>query len=313
LRNRFASTITKLAEVNNKLVLLTGDIGNRLFDNYKLIAGDRYFNCGIAEANMTGIAAGLALSGLKPVTYTITPFNTSRCFEQIKLDICYHNLPVIIVGTGSGLSYANLGPSHHSCEDIAIMRSLPNMTIICPADTIEVEYALTEALKLDTPVYIRIGKKDEPVIHDSLPDFIIGKGIELIDGDDLCILSTGNVMPICLNTIKLLKEKSVNAKLISMHTVKPLDNKLLLNLINDYKLIVTVEEHSVNGGFGSAVAEFIFDCKGLKPNLLRIGTPDIFIKGGGGQKYKRDKLGISSKSISNQILSYFPEKHNFSY
>jgi len=146
MRNSFATEITKLACKNKKIVLLSGDIGNRLFDNFRKLNKNRFYNCGIAEACMTGIASGIASSGLLPITYTITPFNTMRCLEQIKLDICYPNLPVIIVGTGSGLSYASLGSTHHSLEDIAILRSIPNMNILCPSDPTEVKKLLRDAL-----------------------------------------------------------------------------------------------------------------------------------------------------------------------
>ena len=174
MRNAFAQVITELSDTCPDIVLLAGDIGNRLFDRFKEKHPDRFYNCGVAEANMTGVAAGLAFSGLRPVTYTITPFNTTRCFEQIRLDVCYPNLPVIIVGTGSGLSYSELGSTHHSMEDIAILRTLPNMHVLCPADPVEVRLALQDALRLARPTYIRIGKKGEPVIHKTIPSFEIG-------------------------------------------------------------------------------------------------------------------------------------------
>src|SRR2546430_5284860 len=164
MRNAFATEITSLASEDERLVLLSGDIGNKLFDGYKEKFPERFFNCGVAEANMMGMAAGMALSGMRPITYTITPFTTTRCFEQIRVDVCYHNVPVIIVGVGGGLSYASLGATHHSCEDIALLRMLPNMTVICPGDAIEVRGALRAALRHDGPVYIRLGKKGEPIV-----------------------------------------------------------------------------------------------------------------------------------------------------
>ena len=161
MRNTFAEEITKLAVKNKKIVLLSGDIGNRLFDNFRKIHRNRFYNCGIAEASMTGIASGLASMGFLPVTYTITPFNTMRCLEQIKLDVCYPNLPIIVVGTGAGLSYASLGSTHHSLEDISILRSIPNITIFCPSDPNEVKNLLKESIKIKGPVYLRLGKKNE--------------------------------------------------------------------------------------------------------------------------------------------------------
>jgi len=169
MRNAFADEITKLADEDKRVVLLSGDIGNRLFDPLKERAPDRFHNCGIAEANMMTVAAGMAICGLRPVAYTITPFITARCLEQIRVDVCYQRMPVIIVGTGSGLSYASLNATHHSCEDIASLRVLPNMTVLCPGDPLEVRLALRAAVKHDGPVYIRIGKKGEPAIHKVRP------------------------------------------------------------------------------------------------------------------------------------------------
>src|SRR3990167_5493412 len=173
MRNTFAEELTKIAATDQRVTLLSGDIGNKLFDEFKVVAPGRFYNCGVAEANMTGVAACLAMMGFRPVTYTITPFATVRCLEQIRVDVCYHNIPVIFAGTGSGLSYASLGPTHHSCDDIGFMRMLPNMTILCPCDPLEVKSAVRAAFQLNSPVYIRLGKTGEPNIHQSPPKFIV--------------------------------------------------------------------------------------------------------------------------------------------
>ena len=165
MRDAFAKEVKLLAENNNEIVLLSGDIGNRMFDDYKKIAPDRFLNCGIAEANMMSMASGMALRGLRPIVYTITPFTTTRCLEQIKIGAAYHKAPIIIVGTGSGLSYAELGPTHHSFEDIAILRSIPDLNILAPCDSHELKAQFCDALKSDYPTYIRIGKKGEPQIN----------------------------------------------------------------------------------------------------------------------------------------------------
>ena len=159
MRDAFANEIKRLSETNKNVVLLSGDIGNRMFDKYKSVSPDRFFNCGIAEANMMSIASGMALCGLKPVIYTITPFTTIRCLEQIRIGVAYHNAPVVIVGTGSGLSYSELGPTHHSLEDIAILRAVPNINILTPSDKQELIIQLQEAISMNTPSYMRIGKK----------------------------------------------------------------------------------------------------------------------------------------------------------
>src|SRR5262245_53489292 len=195
MRNAFAKEITAIARQDPRVVLLSGDIGNRLFDDYKANCGARFLNCGVAEANMIGMAAGMAACGLRPVTYTITPFTTTRCLEQIRVDLCYQNLPVVVVGVGAGLSYASLGATHHSCEDIALLRSLPNMTVVCPGDAWEVRAALRKAINHDGPVYLRLGKKGEPLVHDEMPDLELGRGIVLREGCDACLVSTGNLLP----------------------------------------------------------------------------------------------------------------------
>ena len=177
MRAAFADEIEKLASEDRRIVLLSGDIGNRMFGTFKDKFPDSFYNCGVAEANMTGMAAGMALCGLRPVTYTITAFNTARVLEQIRLDVCYQNLPVIIVGVGGGLSYASLNATHHALEDIAFLRVLPNMTVICPGDAWEVRAAIKAAIKINGPVYIRMGKKGEPLVHKSLPNLKIGEGL----------------------------------------------------------------------------------------------------------------------------------------
>src|SRR4029077_14604576 len=182
MRNAFAAAITALAALDQRIVVLSGDIGNSLFDAFQEQFPGRFFNCGVAEANMTGMAAGMASCGLRPVTYTIKPFVTTRCLGKIRVHVCSHHLPVVIVGVGAGLSYASLGATHHSCEDIAFLRALPNMSVISPADAHEVRGAVRAALRHDGPVYRRIGKKGEPLVHDREPEFSIGKAIVIRPG-----------------------------------------------------------------------------------------------------------------------------------
>jgi transketolase len=303
MRNTFASEITALAGQDKNLVLLSGDIGNRLFNDFKDKYPQRFYNCGVAEANMTGMAAGLALCGMHPVTYTITPFATTRCMEQIRLDVCYQNLPVIIVGTGSGLSYAPLGATHHSLEDIAFLRSIPNMNVICPADTVEVRLALRAALKINKPVYIRLGKKGEPLVHQTTPEFIIGKGITVMQGDEICLLSTGNMLPTAMQAAQLLIEKGKSVQVVSMHTVKPLDEDLLKTVFGRSRVVVTIEEHSLLGGLGSGVAEWFVDHSPQKARLLRFGTADTFLHIAGSQTYARQFFGLTPQHIAEKVLS----------
>jgi transketolase len=302
MRNAFASEITALAAADPRIVLLSGDIGNRLFDEFKARCPGRFFNCGVAEANMIGVAAGMAACGLRPVAYTITPFVTTRCLEQIRVDVCYHHVPVIIVGTGSGLSYASLGSTHHSCEDIAFLRALPHMTVVCPGDAVEVRQAVRAALAQDEPVYIRIGKKGEPLVHKQPVDFVLGKGIVVRPGQDVCFFSTGNTLALAVRAAEELDKKGVSAQVVSLHTVKPLDEFLLADAFTRFRLVVTVEEHSRVGGLGGAVAEWLTDQPPQPARLLRVGTPDAFLHETGNQEHARRYFGLTPEKIAGQAL-----------
>ena len=304
MRNAFARAVTELAQSRDDVVLLAGDIGNRLFDQFKENYPDRFFNCGVAEAGMTGIAAGLAATGLLPITYTITPFNTVRCLEQIRLDICYPNYPAIIVGTGAGLSYASLGATHHSVEDIALMRMLPNMHIVCPGDPLEVELALKAAADLKRPVYLRLGKKGEPTIHQENPSFEIGKGIVLRNGEKVALLSVGNMLGVSFEVAELLEKSGISPMLASLHTVKPLDELLLEKVFANFDRVVVIEEHSRSGGAGSAILEWAHSRKIAVSRLINVGLPDQFFSACGSQHQARESFGLDAESIHKHIWSF---------
>ena len=297
MRNAFAEEMTRLAETDKRVVVLSGDIGNKLFDKLKAVDEKRFYNCGIAEANMMGVAAGMALSGLRPFVYTITPFTTTRCFEQIRVDVCYHHAPVVIVGTGSGLSYSELGPTHHSLEDMAILRTLPGMRVLAPCDSSELRQALHAVLKDDSPTYIRIGKKGEADIHKSLPDLKLGKVLIIRPGTDVALMCAGNMMAETLKAADLLAVRGITAEVVSFHTVKPLDSEYLHQAGSRFKLLVTVEEHSRIGGFGSAVAEWRM-ANSNQVAQLGFGTDDIFMHEVGSQAYARKKFGLTAENIA---------------
>ncbi len=303
MRNAFADELTRLGDEDPRIVMLSGDIGNRLFDKFKARHPSRFFNCGVAEANMMGVAAGMAMNGLRPVAYTITPFVTTRCLEQIRTDVCYHEAPVTIVAVGAGLAYAGLGPTHHACEDISFLRSIPNMVVICPGDAFEVRAALRAAMQQDHPVYIRMGKKGEPVVHaGSIENFQIGKAITVSDGTDVCLLSTGNMLPEAIEAARKLKEQGISAQVVSFHTVKPLDQAYLKDAFGRFKLVATIEEHSLIGGFGAAVSEWLADTRTGNQNFMRFGTPDAFFKQSGEQEYAREALGLTGHQIAEKII-----------
>jgi transketolase len=302
MRNAFADELTKLGDEDARVVMLSGDIGNRLFDKFKATHPSRFFNCGVAEANMMGVAAGMAMNGLRPVAYTITPFVTTRCLEQIRTDVCYHEAPVTIVAVGAGLAYSGLGPTHHACEDISFLRSIPNMVVICPGDAFEVRAALRASMQQEHPVYIRMGKKGEPVVHGGpIANFQIGKAIPVSEGKDVCLLSTGNMLPEVMEAAHILKEKGISAQVVSFHTVKPLDKTYLKEAFDHFRLVATIEEHSLIGGFGGAVSEWLADTRTSNRNFLRFGTPDAFFKKSGEQEYAREMLGLSAHQIAEKI------------
>lgn len=309
MRNAFADVLTTLAQQDSNVALLYADIGNRLFNKLKDVAPTRTINAGIAEANMASMAAGMAKMGLKPFIYTITPFTTARNFEQIKIDLAYQNVPVVIVGTGSGLAYANLGPTHHSFEDIALLRALPNMTIVCPADITELRVLMPQLLSVTGPVFFRIGKKNEPPVHDlhevqqhGLPPLVIGKAHVMVPGEHIAILATGTILPVAQALHCLMRNAGFTPELVSFHTVKPLDTTYLARLADQFDHVVTLEEHNVNGGFGSAVLEWLSE-QPQTPRVHRFGIPDRFIDQVHSQQDARQLAGLTERAIFDQLVA----------
>jgi transketolase len=304
MRNAFADEITQIGARDERVVLLSGDIGNKLFDKFKLANEERFLNCGVAEANMMGVAAGMALSGLRPVIYTITPFTTTRCYEQIRVDVCYHHVPVIIVGTGSGLSYAELGPTHHSCEDMAILRVLPGMTVLAPCDSIELRLLLRAAFDQDGPVYIRIGKKGEPPIHpDPAPPITIGRAARVRNGSDVCLLVAGTIINEAIRAADILAEQGMSTRIESFHTIKPIDAQCLADAFARFPLVAVCEEHSRLGGLAGSIAEWRVERRGALADMIVFGVPDEFMHEVGSQAYARRKYRLDAQSIASRLIA----------
>lgn len=303
MRNLFAKTVTALAGADERVVLLSGDIGNRLFDDFKAKFPTRFFNCGIAEANMIGVAAGLAMNGYRPFAYTIAPFTTTRCLEQIKLDLCYQHLPVVIAGTGAGLSYAELGPTHHTFEDLAILRPLPHMTLFCPCDPLELQLGMAASLTLSGPLYLRLGKKGEPALHAAPPAFQFGRAETLRDGADVALLATGPIAAEALRAAELLAAEGITARVASLHTVKPLDLDYLGAVFAATPLVVTVEEHSRIGGLGGAVAEWLAAAEPRPAaRFLSLGIEDRFLPQVPSQEEARRVEGLTGEAIAAAVI-----------
>jgi len=301
MRNTFIKTLTKLAEKDKNVYFLTGDLGFSVFENFAEKFPKRFINCGVAEQNMIGVAAGLALSGKKVYIYSIIPFVTMRCFEQIRNDICYQNLDVKIIGMGGGFSYGELGATHYALEDVAILRSLPNMTIICPADSTETELLVLKSYQDKKPTYIRLTKAAEKKIYETMPRIEIGEPSVLRQGKDGIIIASGPQVGFSLEALKELKDSGYNLKLLSLHTLKPIDEELLLKEIEDIKNVFTVEEHNIIGGLGSAIAEILAESN-WQGNFKRLAVLDKYPSKIGSVEYLREKYYLDSKGIAKFIL-----------
>lgn len=297
MRDEFASVITSLARERDDVCLLSGDIGNRMFDRFKEVDAKRFINCGIAEGSMMSVAAGMALSGLRPFVYTITPFVTTRCLEQIKIGACYHNANITIVGTGAGLSYSELGPTHHSFEDIGILRTLPGITIDTPADPKQVRISIIEALTRQGPTYIRLGKKGEPEIT-------TGKGrfdTEIEVGDEICVVAYGPIIGEALQARAMLEGEGINLGVVCMQRVKPLGETQIREIAKLYSIALVLEEHSIIGGLGDAL---LGEKERMGLDRLRVkklAIPDRFINQLGSQSYTRDILGLDANGIIKAV------------
>ncbi len=302
MRNTFAKILSKLTKKNNKIILLSGDIGNKLFDNFKKDHPNNFYNCGVAESNMTTVAAGLAFSGFQPITYTITSFNTLKTIEQIKLDICYQDLPVIIVGVGSGLGYSNLGTTHHSIEDIGLLSNIPNLNIIVPTDKQELEILFPQILKSKKPTFLRLGKKNEKPVYDSNKcNSKIGKATQILRGKNVCILGYGNILRNCIDLISQLKKNKINPSIYNFHTLKPINKPQIIKILEKYRKILVVEEHNKFGGLFNRVSEIKTSKQNFKNIIISVNAGDKFIIGGGDLKNTQKKLGLDKNSILKKI------------
>jgi transketolase len=307
MRDQFIKTLSLAVEIDPNIILITGDLGFGVFDNFKEQFPNNFINAGVAEQNMIGIATGMALEGKIVFTYSIANFPTLRCLEQIRNDVCYHNLNVNIVSIGGGFSYGPLGISHHATEDLAIFRSLPDITVVSPSghwETVEATKALIENAG---PGFLRLDKSygdDNPKSMGN-EKFQIGKSRVIKDGDDCTIFVTGGILEEAQIAAEKLKEINITTKIISMHTIKPLDKNAVIDAYNTTRVIVTLEEHTIYGGLGSAIAEVLVDNQLTGKKVLRIGLEDGFSSIVGSQKYLRQCYKMDSDSIFNRVSILF--------
>ena len=259
---------------------------------------ERFYDCGIAEQNMMGIAAGIAATGKRVVASSFAMFAAGRAFEQVRNSICYPNLNVIIGATHGGISVGEDGASHQCCEDFSLMRTLPNMTVINPADSVEAKKALFAAMNHDGPVYMRFGRLAIPILFDDDYQFEIGKGVTLKEGNDVTVIATGLMVNEALKAYDLLAAEGISARIINMATIKPLDTELVLKAARETGVIVTAEEHSVIGGLGSAVSETV--CETCPVPVLKIGINDVFGHSGPAEQLL-DEFGLRAVNIAEKV------------
>ena len=296
MRTAFINQLIEESKTNDKIFLLVGDLGFSVVEPFAELFPERYLNVGIAEQNMVGIAAGLAMEGFCVYIYSIGNFPTLRCMEQIRYDICYHNLNVKIVAVGGGYAYGALGASHHATEELGMLRTIPNLSVCAPGDPVETNAIVAFAAKNKGPCYIRIGKAGEPIVHKnySKMDLMLGDIIELKRVGEIAVFSTGTMLKY---VVDFIEKNNIISSIYSFPFIKPLNENTLVKFLLPFKKIITIEEHQFNGGFGSAILEVINDLIEKNkisnpPFIQRIAISDSFFSVAGTQEYLRELAGI---------------------
>lgn len=302
MRDTFVKTLVELAKEDKSIELITGDLGFGVLKPFWEQCPDQFTNAGIAEQNMTSMATGMALEGKNVFTYSIGNFPTLRCLEQIRNDCAYHNANVTVVCIGGGFVYGSLGMSHQATEDLAILRSLPDVVVMAPADLVEAEECTKALAKYKGTAYLRLGRGGEKRIHEKIDDFQIGKAIKVHDGEKIAVFSTGAIFEEVTSAYEGLKKQGYNPAVYTFPTVKPIDRVAIEEISKTFELVVTVEEHNIVAGFGSAVAEVMAEMADKKAQLLRIGLNDEYSIRVGNQKYLRQQYGMDGKAIASRIL-----------
>lgn len=307
MRNAFLSALISLAEGDKDVVLLTGDLGFGVFEEFESRFPDQYFNVGIAEQSMTGIAAGLSLEGKKVVTYSIGNFPTLRCLEQIRNDACYHDANITIVASGGGFSYGALGMSHHTTEDLSILRALPNMSVVAPCTVKECKEATIAMIQGGGVGYLRL---DKTAAEDSVIDrsFSLGKSRRYKEGSDITLIAIGGILDEANIASVELKKHSIDVRVIGVHALKPIDKVAILDAVSETGGIITIEEHNKDGGLGSAIAEVCIDNGVLPKKFSRIGLDNIYSSIVGSQQYLRSRYKMDSEAIVSVALDLLKDR-----
>lgn len=306
MRTNLISTITHLAEKDPRIILMAGDLGYSVIEEFQTKFPDRFINAGVAEQDMMGMATGLALSGNIVFTYSFINFSTFRCLEQIRNDIAYHNANVKIIGIGAGFSYGTLGMTHHGVDDVPIMTAIPNITVITPCDPVEAILAGNAVVEWDGPCYLRIRRNGEKKIHTEIPKFSIGKGIIIQPGSDITLIGTGWIMQNVIDAAKLLEKDGYSVRIISMHTIKPLDRDLILKSAHETGAIVTIEDQTIQG-LGAKVALELMSSYSSVP-FMALGLRDNYYMDVGTEDYHLNKANLSVQGIYKETLRFLQER-----
>ena len=305
MRAAFSKALVDLAKADAKVVLLTGDHGYALFDDFRRECPDQYINAGIAEQNMVGMAAGLARTGFRPIVYGLSAFIPIRVLEQIKLDVAHDHLPVILIGDGAGFVYSHLGTSHQSTEDIACSRAIPNLQVFSPADAAEMTLCMNAAYQAHASVYLRVGKSDLGAVHADVPAAKAGELLQLKRGDSngLSFIATGSLVRCALD---IAKTSHLGASVWSVPFIKPIDESQIADICKNSRAVITFEEHSIHGGLGSLVAEIASEHAPVR--VLRIGVKDRFSEHCGTYNYLLKEHGLDRNAIETQLLAFQPNR-----
>lgn len=306
MRQACLDMVHELAKADPRVVFIGSDLGAGALQKMKEQAPERFVMEGVSEQNLVGMAAGLAMSGFVPYVNTIATFLTRRCFEQVAVDLCLHKLPVRLIANGGGVVYAPLGPTHMAIEDMAILRALPNMTVVAPADAREMARLMAASLDWEGPLYIRVAKGGDPVVSREELGFAIGEAIALRAPGEVALLSTGVMTGRALKAAELLAGEGIEAGVLHLHTVKPLDRAAVLAWAARVRLVVTVEEHVLTGGLGSAVLETLSEGMERLPRVKRLGLPDAFTENYGSQDELLTHFGLQPAQIAAAVRDALP-------
>jgi transketolase len=306
MRTSFFARLLEAAAADPNIVLVTGDLGFGVVEPFVAACPGQFINAGVAEQNMTGLAAGIALAGGKVFTYSIANFPTLRCLEQIRNDVAYHGADVTVVAVGGGLAYGALGMSHHATEDLAVMRAIPGLAVAAPGDPIETDAVIADLLAGGGPAYLRLGKAGERSVHPGPVRLARGGSLELRSGGEVAIFTTGAILEVACDAADLLDREGVRADVRSFPWLDPLDTDAIQQAALRYEAIVTVEEHSIVGGLGSAVAEVLAELPDAAP-LARVALPARFTSVVGDQRYLRSVYGLDPAAVSRRVLKHLEE------